>query len=159
MNQGIHSVQVSVLVTYYNQKQYVREALDSILRQKTNFNFEVLLGDDGSDDGTYELLLDYEKQYAGVCKVYRHPRIEGEFEPIERASANRRSLLSHANGKYLIFLDGDDYWIDDKKLQKQFDILEKNSDCVACGHPLMMRWQDRSQPDKLLGNLGGYRRK
>lgn len=133
------NVTVSILVTFYNQEKYVDEALQSVFSQETTFPIEVLLGDDGSNDGTYEKLLKWQEKYKAYCQVFRMPRNEKiKYEPIIRASRNRLNLLQHASGKYIIFLDGDDYYLDQKKIQKQVDILQRHSECIACGHPVML---------------------
>lgn len=164
MEENKNTVQVSVMVAIYNQKDYIRQTLEPIFKQKTNFDFEVLLGDDGSNDGTYEILLEYQNRYPGKCCVIRNPREENILNLNGRVSLNRLNLLKHAKGKYIIFLDGDDYWIDDHKLQKQYDLLENNPDCIACGHPVIMKWEeedwgDNRKPDRLLVNLGENVRK
>ena len=142
---------VSVLITFYNQKQYISDCLTSVLSQKTEFGFEILCGDDHSEDGTYDELLRWEQQYPDVISVYRSDSSSSHvIEPIIRASNNRYNLLSHAKGRYLCFLDGDDYYTDDLKLQKQFDILESHPEVSGCFHPILLKW-DNDQPDDIWG--------
>ena len=149
-----NDIVVSVMITYYNQKQYIKDSLGSVLSQKTNFKYEVLCGDDGSSDGTYEELLKWQEKYPGVCKVFQMPRETGvKYEPIVRASNNRHNLLKHAEGKYVTILDGDDYYTDDNKLQAQADILENHPDCAACCHPMRMVWEDCDRAPEFIGKL------
>ena len=140
------NVDISILVTFYNQLKYIEQSLTSIISQKTDYSFEVLCGDDGSQDGTYEELQKWAKQYPSIIHVYRMPREAGrKYEPIIRVSHNRLNLLKNAKGRYICFLDGDDFYINDNKIQKQIDLLEKNLDCVACGHPFQVYMDDTRQ--------------
>lgn len=137
-------VKLSVLITYYNQKEYVKDSLESVLNQRVNFPYEILIGDDGSEDGTYELLLDYQSKHANIS-VFRMPRdiAPGEkAEPITRVSRNRYNLYMKAKGEFVAFLDGDDYFIDPDKLQMQIDLLEENPKLAACGGPILLKYED-----------------
>lgn len=134
---------VTVMVTFFNQKKYIFDSLNSIFNQKTNFKYEVICGDDGSTDGTYEELLIWKNRYPDICTVLQMPRELGKkYEPIVRVSNNRHNMLKNARGKYVLFLDGDDYFTDPYKLQKQVELLEEYSDCIACGHPVTMVWDN-----------------
>lgn len=148
------NIRVSVMVTFYNQKQYIEECLTSILKQDIGAPFEIICGDDGSTDGTYEILLEWHRRYPEKITVYRMPRKHDEkYEPIERVSHNRINMLKHAKGKYIAFLDGDDYYLDDSKLSKQVEILEKNESISACGHPVKMIWDNKEQSDVVIGRI------
>lgn len=140
-------IKVSVLITYYNQKQYVKDSLESVLGQETEFPYEILIGDDGSEDGTYELLLDYQgkNKNISVFRMARDMAPEEKTEPIIRVSQNRLNLLKNAKGKYVTFLDGDDYYISSQKLQIQYDLLEKNTNIAACGGPVILTYEDSSK--------------
>lgn len=153
-----NNIKVSVLVTFYNQKQYVEDALQSVFSQRTTFPVEVLIGDDGSSDGTYEKLLEWQNFHKDYCRIFRMDRDPAiKYEPIARVSQNRLNLLKHASGKYIIFLDGDDYYLNKEKLQKQVDILEHHPECVACGHPVEMVC-DKKRVGQL-GNLDNINKK
>lgn len=114
-------MKVSVCITTYNLEKYICQTLDSILSQKTNFDFEILIGDDASSDSTSKILKDYEAKYPNKIKLVLHERNIG-------VNRNDYSLISVAQGEYIAWCDGDDYWIDDNKLQEQADILDKNSE-------------------------------
>lgn len=146
---------VTVMITFYNQKDYIKECLTSVLEQKTNFEFEILCGDDGSTDGTYEDLLQWQSDNKNLLFVYQMPRDnEVCYEPIARVSNNRINLLKRARGKYITFLDGDDYYCDVMKLQRQVDILENNPNCIGCGHPIKMIWENETSRDpKIVGAI------
>lgn len=139
---------VSVLITAYNIKEYIAQTMDSVLRQRTEFSYEILVGDDGSDDGTEELLSEYEKKYPDRIRVFSMEREAGrKYNRVERSAANRLNLLERAEGKYCTFLDGDDYYTADDRLQRMVEVLERpeNRDCVMCAHNLMMVYPDGSQ--------------
>lgn len=138
-------IKVSVMITTYNLSKYITETLESVLMQKVNFKYEILVGDDGSSDDTQDIIQSYSEKYPNIIKMFvmdRDP--ETVYDKIERSSKNRINLLEHARGKYLIFLDGDDKYVDDFKLQKQVDVLElsENSDCVACAHNCWLFWSE-----------------
>lgn len=127
-------IKLSVLVTFYNQEQYVDRTLKSIFDQKVNFEYEVIVGDDGSSDGTIKKIEEWQKKYPGKIEVYIQPREDRKYLSGERASCNRISLLKHVKGEYFMYLDGDDSYCDNLKFQKQVDILDSNSDCSCCAH-------------------------
>ncbi len=139
---------VSVLITAYNIKEYIAQTMESVLRQRTEFSYEILVGDDGSDDGTGELLLEYEKKYPDRVRVFSMEREAGrKYNRVERSAANRLNLLERAEGKYCTFLDGDDYYTADDRLQRMVEVLERpeNRDCIMCAHNLMMVYPDGRQ--------------
>lgn len=118
---------VSIIVLTYNHEKYISQALESILMQKVDFDYEILIGDDCSTDRTSEILKEYQEKYPD--KIYlrlRHKNIG--------AAKNAYELYNNAIGKYLAHLDGDDYWTNEKKLQLQVDFLEKNVNYIGCSH-------------------------
>jgi glycosyltransferase involved in cell wall biosynthesis len=130
-------MKVSVLVTFYNQEQYVDEALGSIFSQDCDFDFEVLIGDDGSTDGTMEKIKSWQERYPKQIQVFvmeRDPKVK--YNGSQRASRNRLNLLKHVSGEYFLFLDGDDFYTDDRKLKRQVEILDdpQNAAYVMCAH-------------------------
>lgn len=110
---------VSVIVITYAQEKYIKQALDSITTQKTNFKFEIIVGNDCSPDNTTEILKKYTDNGNYVFNIINRKENIG-------ATQNLYLCIKEAKGKYIAFLEGDDYWIDENKLQKQFDFLEKN---------------------------------
>ena len=135
---------VSVLVTFYNQEKYVDKALNSVFSQNTNFDYDVLIGDDGSSDRTLEIINQWISRYPDKIRLFQMERLEKKYPTGFRASQNRLYLLKHVTGQYFNFLDGDDYFTDDDKLQKQIEILdsEDNQDCIACGSNIDMIFPD-----------------
>lgn len=126
---------VSVLVVTYNHEKYISRCLDSILNQRVNFNIEVLLGEDFSSDGTRDICIEYARNYPETIKLFLHSRDNNIT--IDGKSTGRYNFLfnvSKSKGKYIAICEGDDYWTDNNKLQKQVDFLENNSDYVMCSH-------------------------
>jgi glycosyltransferase involved in cell wall biosynthesis len=122
------NVMVSVLVTAYNKGKYIRQALESVMQQKTNFPIEVIIGEDCSTDGTRAIVKEYEEKYPAIIKpVYLKSNVGVVRNTFE-------ICFPRLTGKYVALLDGDDYWIDPLKLQKQVDFLEANPDFALCWH-------------------------
>ena len=133
--------QISVLITFYNQEEYVDRAIDSVMSQNTLFPFVVLIGDDGSTDSTIEKIMKWEEKYKDrIFHIVQNRSSNEKYIAGSRASRNRMALLELVKTPYFIFLDGDDYWTDTRKLQKQYEILEKkeNNDCIGCAHGIML---------------------
>jgi glycosyltransferase involved in cell wall biosynthesis len=116
---------VSVCVITYNHKPYIAQALDSILSQKTNFDFEIVIGEDVSTDNTLAICQDYAKRYPQIIRVLDTTQNLGVVPNFIRTA-------NACRGKYMAVLEGDDYWIDELKLQKQADILEKDDQITLC---------------------------
>ena len=116
---------VSVSLITYNHEKYIAEAIESALRQRTDFPFEIVVGDDGSSDATREILDSYAQRFPDIIRLkYRDPNLGMVRNAIQ--------TISECAGEYIALLEGDDYWVDDDKLQVQHDFLEKNPDCSMC---------------------------
>jgi glycosyltransferase involved in cell wall biosynthesis len=122
-------VKVSVFVITYNHGKFIRKALESIMSQKTNFTFEVLIGDDASTDETPEIIREFHEKYPAIIRPFLHQKNLGQ-----NGLLNTIETIQHVKGEYIASLDGDDYWTDDYKLQKQADYLDKNPTFSACFH-------------------------
>jgi glycosyltransferase involved in cell wall biosynthesis len=118
---------VSVWMTTYNHERFIAKAIDSVLMQKTKFDFEIIIGEDCSEDKTRDIVISYQKKYPDKIKL---------FLPEQNIGCNPMFYATYplCNGKYVAWLDGDDYWTDPYKLQKQVDIMEENSGFVFCFH-------------------------
>lgn len=122
-------IKVSILCTAYNHEVYIRDALEGFVNQKTNFNYEIILHDDASNDNTPKIISEYEQKYPKIIKVvYQN---ENQYSKGNQPS---KILFSMAKGQYIAFCEGDDYWTDNRKLQKQYDILENNKNINMCAH-------------------------
>lgn len=126
---------VSISVVTYNHKDYIKQCLDGILMQQTNFSFEIILGEDESSDSTREICMDYANNYPNKIKLFLRKREDVIYingNPTGRF--NFMENLKACSGKYIALCEGDDYWTDTLKLQKQVDFLEKNEDYALCFH-------------------------
>ena len=116
---------VSVIVITYKQEKFIGHTLESIVSQKTDFEYEVLVGDDCSPDNTGKIVKEYTEKYPDLITPFIREKNLG-------MTGNMSELFTHVRGKYVALLEGDDYWVDEKKLQKQVDFLESHPDYVAC---------------------------
>lgn len=114
---------VSVCITCYNHEAYIGQCLDSVLQQTGTFTLEILIGDDGSNDASRQIIQDYAQRYPGQVVAVLQPVNLG-------ASRNLQSLIARASGEYIAHLDGDDYWLPGK-LVKQLDALQAQPTAVA----------------------------
>src|SRR3954454_13476128 len=130
---------VSVAVQTYQHKAYIKDCLEGILMQQTNFPFEILLGEDQSTDGTREICISYAQKYPNKIRLFLHHR-ENNIKVNERPTAKFNLLYSlfSSRGKYIAMCEGDDYWTDRFKLQKQVDEMEVNLDINLCSHPSLI---------------------
>lgn len=140
------NIMVSVLSLAYNQESLIRSALDGFVMQKTDFAFEVLVNDDASPDGTAKIILEYAEKYPDIII----PVCQKQNLYSQDVDIIIDVLTPMARGKYLAFCEGDDFWTDPYKLQKQVDFLEKNSDYVACVHNSVAHDCSGQTPDCLL---------
>jgi len=129
---------VSVLVQTYQQKNFIGECLDSILMQETTFEYEILIGEDGSVDGTREICLEYAKNYPGKIRLFLHHR-ENQIKVLGEATSNFNAFYNFysAKGKYIAFCEGDDKWGDPLKLEKQVAFLKVQPSFSFVYHPFI----------------------
>lgn len=127
MNPQYSECKLSVLVITYNHEAYISQAIESFLMQKTNFPIEVVIGDDCSTDQTRNICLEYQKKYPEIIRLLNRDTNIGVVR-------NFIDTFQRCKGKYIAICDGDDYWTDPLKLQKQVDFLETHSDYSACFH-------------------------
>lgn len=118
---------LSVCLITYNHEKYVAQAIESILEQVTNFEWELVIADDCSTDKTREIILEYKAKHPNkISLIFQEPNVGG--------AKNFLDLISFPKSKYIAYLEGDDYWNDKSKLQKQVDFLETHLDYVLCYH-------------------------
>ncbi len=118
---------VSVALVTYKHEAYIREALDSILMQRVNFSYEIVAGDDCSPDGTQDILREYADRHPGRFVLLLREKNLG-------ATANSYDIKCHCTGRYIAQLEGDDFWTDPDKLQKQVDFLEAHPEYIGTAH-------------------------
>lgn len=121
-------VLVSVICEVYNHEPYLRECLEGFVMQQTNFLYEILIHDDASTDGSVAIIREYEQKYPNLFK----PIYQKENQYSKGVSIWRDIQIPRAQGKYIAICEGDDYWTDPLKLQKQVDILEADETLMAC---------------------------
>ena len=131
-------MKVTVLVTTYNHEKYIAQALDSVLMQETDFDFEIVVLEDCSTDATRDILSAYKRDHADKIRLWL-------------AERNRRSNKTFAKefraapSPYIAILDGDDYWTSPEKLQKQVEFLESHPECALCFHNALRVYEDESR--------------
>ena len=125
-----NDVMVSICCLTYNHEKYVRQALDGFLMQKTSFKYEILIHDDCSTDETADIIREYEKKYPDIIK----PIYQTENQHSKGVKISWVHQFPRGVGKYFAICEGDDYWTDEYKLQKQFDLMESHSECSICCH-------------------------
>jgi glycosyltransferase involved in cell wall biosynthesis len=113
---------VSVKMITYNHAPFIAQAIEGVLQQKTNFPFELVIGEDCSTDGTREIVFEYQKKHPDIIRVITSDSNVG-------TKKNSRRTSKACRGKYLAYCEGDDYWQSPDKLQKQVDYLESHPDC------------------------------
>lgn len=128
---------VSVCTITYNHEKYIAQAIDSFLMQRTNFPIEIVIGDDFSSDNTREIILGLQKKYPETISLIQREKNIGVIP-------NLVDVLANCKGKYIAFCEGDDYWIDPLKLQKQVNFLESNLDFSLCFHDALVYWEDKT---------------
>lgn len=144
-------MKVSIPLLAYNQESYLPQAIDSVLMQQVNFDYELIIGEDSSTDGTAEIAIDY---------ANRHPdKVRVLFQDRERAERQRRrglggkfnfiTTIEACRGEYIALLDGDDYWTDPLKLQKQVDFFQAHPECAICFHNVIAVDQSGKPGEKL----------
>lgn len=121
---------VSIKCAVYNHEQYIRQCLDGIVMQKTNFCFEAIVHDDASTDSSAAIIREYAEKYPHIIK----PIYETENQYSKRDGSLTRIMNAACKGKYIAVCEGDDYWIDPLKLQKQVDFMESHPDYSMCFH-------------------------
>ena len=124
---------VSILVLTFNQASFIQQCIESLLNQKTDFNFEIVIGEDDSTDGTREICKKLLSQYPEKIKLLLHWEINKIKNSLGNPTGkfNLMYSIQQCSGKYIAFCEGDDYWTDKFKLQKQVDFLETNAEYVA----------------------------
>jgi len=136
---------LTVVCTTYNHEPYIRKCLEGIFMQKTDFLFEVILHDDASTDKTVQICSEFEIKYPEIIKpIYQK---ENQY-----SQGNFINLYGMAKGKYIALCEGDDYWTDPDKLQKQVDFLEANLDYSLCFHNSLVIYTNKIKSSHLFAS-------
>ncbi len=134
---------VSVVCTAFNHSAYIRDALEGFLAQETDFSYEILVSDDASSDDTGAILREYAARYPDRVR----PFCQETNLFSQGISLYDTVLYPAARGQYIALCEGDDYWTDPEKLQRQVDFLDAHPDYSACVHNTLLHYSDASRPD------------
>lgn len=137
---------VSILCDTYNHEKYIAQALDGFIMQKTNFPFEIIVHDDASTDRTAQIIKEYEIKYPDLIMAI--------YQTVNQYSQEDVNIWADitfpkARGKYIALCEGDDYWTDPYKLQRQVNFLEANSDFSLCFHKVKIKAENKLIKDYL----------
>jgi glycosyltransferase involved in cell wall biosynthesis len=125
----MREIMVSINCNTYNHEDFIADAIEGFLMQKTNFDIEILIHDDASTDRTADIIREYEMKYPNLIKpIYQTENQYSKGVKVLNLNSKR------AKGKYIALCDGDDYWTDPYKLQKQVNYMESNPECTLCAH-------------------------
>lgn len=150
-----NQIVVSIRCLTYNHAPYIRQCLDGFVMQKTNFRFEAIVHDDASTDGTQDIIREYEKKYPDIIKpIYEK---ENQYSKHDGSLGRIMNSAMSPSSKYIAVCEGDDFWTDPYKLQKQVNVLEQHPDCSICfakvasvtreGKPLRRVYPNKSIPE------------
>ncbi|MCR5136740.1 MAG: glycosyltransferase [Oscillospiraceae bacterium] len=145
-----NSCKVSVLCATYNHEEYLAQTLESFVSQKTDFPFEILVNEDASTDGTREILRRFAEKYPELIR----PFYQDENLYSRRINLYDRVLFPEVRGEYIAVCEGDDYWCDEEKLQRQVSFLDAHPDYSACVHNSIGRFSDGSEDRVLFAQDG-----
>ena len=123
-------VLVSVLCITFNHQKYIRRCLDSMVNQKTDFRYEIIIHDDASTDGTPNIVREYAQRYPDLII----PILQKENQYSQGVDMMKDFMFPKASGEYIVELEGDDFWCDQNKLQLQVDAMRKHPECALCVH-------------------------
>lgn len=141
-------IQVTIRCFTFNHERFIRQCLEGFVMQKADFRFEAIVHDDASTDNTAAIIREYAEKYPDIIK----PIYETENQYSKHDGSLTRIMNAHTRGKYIAMCEGDDYWTDPYKLQKQVDFLESHPDYVMCSSRFDKYWQEsgvlEEDPDK-----------
>ena len=129
-------MKISVVITAYNHEKYIAQCLESVLNQKGDFQLEIVVGDDDSTDNTRKIVEEFQKRYPDILSVLHREKNMGVIKNLKRC-------LKACSGEYIAICEGDDYWTDEKKLQKQKDFLEIRKECSMCFSAILLYYEEK----------------
>lgn len=132
MNEAQEKPLVDVWMITYNHEKYIAQAIESVMMQKTSFPYRLVIGEDCSTDSTRKICKEYSKKYPEKIHLILHEKNTG-------GQRNSYIVHKHCTAEYVAMLEGDDYWTDPLKLQKQVDYMKSNPDCAACFHQVIYK--------------------
>lgn len=147
-----NEIMVSIKCLAYNHEKYIAQMFEGCLAQKVKFKYEIIVHEDASTDNTASIVREYEKKYPDIIvPIY-------EKENMYMSGRINDIIYEKVRGKYIAFCEGDDYWIDETKLQRQIDYLEQHQECSFCFHDAIIVWENGKRcsnffPDKIMKNV------
>lgn len=145
----MNDIVVTVFCLTYNHEKYISQTLEGFVSQKTNFKFKVLVHDDASTDSTASIIREYEERYPDIILgIYQ---TENQYS--KRVGITTNYITPRVTGKYVAMCEGDDYWFDQYKLQKQVDALESNPQCHMCVHKTREIYENGEDTGKIFPDL------
>jgi glycosyltransferase involved in cell wall biosynthesis len=135
-------MKVSVLMITYNHERFIAQALDSVLMQQVDFDYEIVVGEDCSTDSTRQILIEYQKKYPEKIRLLLPGKNLGMI-------GNMVETCNACRGDYIALLEGDDLWTSPQKLQKQVDLLEAHPECSGCFHNVLMAHEGAPEKNRL----------
>lgn len=124
------NILVSVICTAFNHGKYIRRCLEGFVSQKTDFDFEIIVHDDASTDDTAQVIREFETAYPHLIR----PIYQTENQYSQKINIKRTHIMPIVRGKFVALCEGDDFWVDEHKLQRQVDAMLANPDCRMCTH-------------------------
>lgn len=140
------TIKISVIVTTYNHEKYISQCLESIIEQKGDFSMEIIVGDDCSTDNTRAIAQEFQDKYPGLVSLLPP-------EPNLGITKNLKRCLDACSGEYIAICEGDDYWTDEYKLQKQKNFLVSHQDYAMCFSAIMIYYEHRNRYEPHHGQL------
>lgn len=141
----MEEILVSVICTVYNHEKYLDKCLEGLINQKTNFKYEILINDDASTDNSAKIIEKYEKKFPNIIKAI----YQKDNQYSRGVNIFAQVLLPLTKGRYIAVCEGDDYWCDNSKLQKQVECMEQTKNCFLCVHCV----KDVTEDEKELGSF------
>jgi glycosyltransferase involved in cell wall biosynthesis len=140
-------MKVSVSIITYNHENYIAQAIESALAQEVEFDYEILIGEDQSSDRTRGIVCDYAARHPDRIRLFLHEYLKDHV----RLNGNRNfaNNILNARGEYIALLEGDDYWTDPLKLQKQVEFLDRHTECCACFHNVRVLHEGAPEHDRI----------
>ncbi|MCH5270281.1 MAG: glycosyltransferase family 2 protein [Lachnospiraceae bacterium] len=146
-------IEVSILCVTFNHVNYIKDALDGFLRQKTDFAYEILVHDDVSTDGTVDILKEYQQKYPEKIRLI----LEEENQYSKGVDITKDIMLPYVRGKYTAYCEGDDYWLYEGKLQRQYDLMEAHPEISLCYHNAVLHDETKDEMTlNVIGQESGY---
>lgn len=145
---GEQEITVSIFCTVYNHEKYLRKCLDGFVSQKTDFKYEVIVHDDASTDLSPKIIEEYYKKYPDIFV----PVIQKQNQCSQKIAIADDILFPLSKGKYIALCEGDDYWCNKYKLQKQYEYMENHSECLCCLHNTINHDVSGKKKDRLFNN-------